>query len=726
MRFLVPLYTTTIFLSACLLFSVQPMVGKFLLPLLGGTTSVWTTAMLFFQILLLLGYLYAHLISKISNVRTQGLIHLTLIWLAAFTLPIAVPTNSQPDSLAPLLWQIGTMTLMAGAPFFILAASAPLLQRWFSRTSHDNAANPYFLYAASNLGSMIALLAYPFVIEPLIGLKMQSMLWLIGFAFLGLFYIACIFMPKFQTLQHQDHEKSPAPSWILRSKWLLLAFIPSSLMLGYTTYITTDIASMPLFWVIPLALYLLSFILAFAKHQIIPLSVTRILHAATFLVFLFELISPIQLQKILLISIHGSLFFFTALMCHQELAHLKPKADRLTEFYLWLSIGGALGGAFNSLLAPLLFKLPYEYFAIILLSLLVRFISGGDIFTQRQRKRETLLDIRPLDLMMFPGIPALALLAFSLGSDALKLFAAVSIAALGFGMQWKKWPFAITMIAVALLFPPIPWSEFKSNLLISRNYYGLLRVENNAGEGVRTLTHGTTSHGAQALDEAHQWLPLTYYHPNTAAGDLFRILNTLDGEQKVAALGLGVGSIACYSRQGREFNFYEIDPNVISISTNPDIFSYLAYCGSPYEIKLGDARTEIAKAPDHFYDLIFVDVFSSDNIPVHVMTQEAVQLYKQKLKKGGLISIHISNRYFDLSPEVGTIARNEGLTPLARFTNGGLIENTILRYHATHYTALTDNPVTIEKLKSLGWDEIPEKDQRPWTDDFANILRALK
>ena len=725
-RYLVPVYTITIFLSAFLLFVFQPMVGKYLLPTLGGTPSVWNTAMLFFQVLLLGGYIYAHLLGRIESVKIQACLHLLLMLLACAALPLALPENAEPLDSQPILWQLRTMIGMAAGPFFVLSASAPLLQKWFSRTNHKNADNPYFLYSASNIGSMLALLSYPVVTEPLLALHEQSSLWSFGYALLAALFIACVWSSKFHTEIKIAPAEETAPIPVKRKLlWVFLAFCPSSLMLGFTTYITTDVASMPLFWVIPLALYLGTFIVAFSPKPFLPLAATRILQAVL-LIFL----AVLQISHFighgspwLLMSFHGVLFFFTALMCHQELVALKPKAARLTEFYLYMSLGGALGGAFNSLIAPVLFKLPYEYYIVIVLSLFARYASEPLSKTPEFFKKKN----KYIELALFPGVMLLGVGAAILDKGWVHLVAVVGTLIFSMLLINRRVAFVATLAVILIFNPPHAWLKIKDSVLIERNFFGVLRIQDYPNEEIRILSNGTTTHGAQALDHNFKNIPLTYYHPAGAAGDIFAVLDSYPGNQKVAALGLGIGSIACYNHPGRSFDFYEINQQVIDITENPKYFSYLKDCGSPYKIVLGDARHKIEEAADGSYDMIFVDVFSSDNIPIHVMTLEAIQSYKKKLKPGGLIVIHVSNRYFNLQREVAALAKAADMQMLYRYTKGGNVLGTKMIYTPAMYTVMSDNPKIMQDFLKRQWEpvKIPD-DMRPWTDDYANIMRAFK
>jgi hypothetical protein len=724
--------TFAVFSASFLLFLIQPMVGKLILPTLGGTPMVWNTAMLFFQVLLLLGYLYAFLITKLQNIKLQGIIHLSIMLLACASLPLSLPNIIRDSSSSPLLWQILIMSIMVGAPFFILSSSAPLIQKWFSQTDHKDAENPYFLYAASNIGSLLALLIYPFIVEPLSTLTIQKNLWSLGFVALIIIFSYTIYIiHKSQKNIMNTKEKidSTAPesiSWKRRFLWVFLAFLPSSMMLGYTQFITTDIAAIPLFWVVPLALYLLTFIISFSTKPFFTLPLTRILQTVFFLMFVFLMITNVVHAKWILLFVHGALFFFTALMCHQEMVALRPSAKRLTEFYLLMSLGGALGGVFNSLIAPQIFILPYEYTFIILLTLWVRFASQSKDLSF-EYKPKLLADYKTKDFIAFPGLMILAALGIYWNQWYYLIPLAMAVVFYGFQIRNNRLTFALTMSIVMLCHPPIDWQELKQIDLIERNFFGVIRIKDDPRLELRTMAHGTTTHGAQSLDQKYKTTPLSYYHPNSGAGDLFSLFDSdKSTPQHIAALGLGTGSVTCYNAPNRDFSIYEIDPDMVKISQTSGLFTYLKDCGSRYSIKLGDARQEIQKAPSHFYDMIFVDVFSSDNIPVHVMTVEAIATYLKNLKPDGIIAIHTSNRFFNLNPEIVAIARANGLVALERISKGGALADSKNKYYPTNYTAMTKDNKKIIVLQNKGWTIISDDNRKPWSDDFVNLLRAFR
>lgn len=661
-------FTLTIFLSAYLLFSIQPMVGKSLLPILGGTPSVWNTAMVFFQVLLLLGYLYAHLLVKIQSLKKQFIVHGVVLLTAFLTLPMTISFLPPADSTSPFMWQISTMIGMIGLPFLALSTSAPLLQKWFSFSHHPNAHNPYFLYSASNVGSLLALILYPVLVERFFPLPDQTYAFQIGFGLLAVCILICgLSLQKNKiSISTLDHDHSPTPSLKDMGVWLFLAFVPSSLMLGFTSFVTTDIGSTPLFWVVPLSLYILSFILAFATHKFISLTEIKLSFLFLFLTINVVLNVFIVNYKWELAVFHGILFFITALMCHQQLDKIKPSPKYLTLFFLIISIGGACGGIFNALIAPLIFLKPYEY---------------------------TL-------------VSALALICWGIGEK-------------------HKYLIAVGIFLMTIN-PVIPWESSQDKIIyISRNYFGTLTVRDD--HIVKSLAHGTTTHGSQIIDQKLQLIPTTYYHFNTAIGEAFGEVRKKSSKIEVAALGLGVGSVSCLLRPTDHLTFIEIDPDIIQIAENRNLFTYVSDCKTPVTIIQGDARLKLGDQPDKKFDYILVDVFSGDSIPMHLITTEAVDLYLQKIKTDGMIAFHISNRYMRLAREVGLLAKSAHIDAYHKISEGGTIKNSKIPYFQTDVVVLTNNPVYAQNLLLKGWKKIKIKtdELHPWTDTYANPLRAL-
>lgn len=722
-------FTLTVFLSAYLLFVVQPIVGKAILPVLGGTPMVWNTTMMFFQILLLGGYFYAHTIAKIRSIKTQSALHAAFILGAGLiTLPMVTTMPPPTDADDPLFWQLGAMGLMIGLPFLFLSASAPLLQKWFSQTTHPDADNPYFLYAASNIGSVLALLLYPVLVERFLPLPEQSLFWTGGYTALLLLMVACAALAISRLGTHHTEEDifatkdKTSPTRKTIGLWLLLSFVPSSLMLGYTSFITTDIGSLPLFWVIPLALYILSFVIAFSKRTIIPLPATNAVYAIL-TVIIFAMMGSVYYMKLELGIALGLLFFITSIMCHQELVRLKPSAHHLTLFYLVMSLGGALGGIFNALIAPLIFVKSYEFMMTLALSLLCWNISAGFSLPasgSRNTPQFTLLIVLALALLSF------LILEFAFGTKyqlALPILGLLSIPLILILMDRKPY-FIAACLAFLLATPIIPWTGETKIVDISRNYFGTLTTADNGQ--TRNLSHGITLHGSQPLDPKHKTVPLTYYNQKTAIGQAFGIVENHRKTIKASGLGLGTGSVSCLLRKDDQVTFYEIDPDIIRIAQNPEIFSYLQDCPPASEIIQGDARLKIQNAPDHAYDLTLVDVFSSDSIPMHLITKEATELYLQKTSPDGLVIFHISSRSFKLENEVGQIADAISIPAYMTISPAGTAEGTDYDYAASKVVVLTRNKQYIGDLENLGWQPVHGITGRnAWTDTYVNPLRSI-
>ncbi len=741
-RLYVPVYALTLLLSAFLLFLVQPMFGKIILPLLGGSPSVWNTAMLFFQTTLLAGYAYAHGTSRIIGVRAQALLHIALLCLFLLFLPIAVPQGwTPPTDTDPTFWQLTLMAVAVGGPFFVLSGSAPLLQHWFAHTKHHDAGNPYFLYAASNLGSMTALLAYPFVVEPALDIAAQSGAWTCGYGLL----IICVIAAALLAWSHATPERKDialtAPdietvSWQRRFLWLGLAFVPSSLMLGVTSFITTDLATVPLLWILPLALYVGTFIIAFAKKPAIGLKRTYYVQGILLVMVLSFIATGAGLSKVVIGFVHLLLFFFTALMCHQQLSATKPTSRHLTQFYLVMSIGGALGGLFNALLAPHLFVVPLEYGIVLILGVLMRECTNPEKSAKASWQRfNSILKAKESRYLLRSGVLYLALTVAGIGLSLLfkdvqflhMLLLVGFVMALTMAMD-KRWIFTAAAAIILLIHPPgIFWASISNQdvLYQSRNFFGTLRVADSPDKGIRTLLNGTTVHGTQALAAEHKMLRLSYYSDNSGIADAFRMADDKQGTQKIAALGLGTGAMSCFSKEGRSFDFFEINPKVVEVAQNRHLFTYLSDCGSPYEIVHGDARLKLAEQPDERYDVIVLDVFSSDSIPVHLLTMEAFETYRSKLTKDGFIIVNISNRYLQLRPVIAGAAEKLGMRAYAKKSRDGYVQN--LPFNASEFMVLTAQTEHFSYLEQSSWDLVTAPAGfRLWTDSYSNILSLLK
>lgn len=711
------IYSLTIFLSAFLIFSLQPFFSKMILPLLGGTSSVWNTAMVFFQAVLLAGYTYAHLSSKYLKLRHQIILHIFLLILCTVFLPITLRENNVFTKSDPILWQLMLMFGTIGGPYFVLSASAPLLQKWFGSSDHEKSDNPYFLYAISNIGSMGSLLAYPVLIERLMTLTLQGKLWTYGYYLLTvLIVMVAAYVWNYKIIPEDDSNEIKRIRFSEKLLWIFYAFIPSSLMLGITTLITTDLASVPLFWVVPLAIYLGTFIIAFSERQFLTAGKLRLtaLYIICLLMYLF--MTNLNLGKVTLISFYLISFYILAQYAHCKLFDLRPNTKNLTIFYLYTSLGGVLGGVFNGILAPKLFTVPAEL-CIPLIMLAV-------------------LNIRKIDLDSVPKffsykifryllIPVLTVVALVFNDPGLEIiFGFIFLLCIIYSIK-NPVLFAWNITITLLLFPPLGWNLSKNLLFRERNYFGILSIKQDGN--IRRFLHGTTLHGAQPLNDADKLVPITYYHPMGPVGDIFALLNLFPFPQKVAVLGLGVGSVACYKAPERSFDFYEIDPNVVKLAEDRKYFTYLKDCGSPYSVIVGDARLKIAEQEDKKYDLVFVDTFSSDNIPVHIMTKEAFEIYFKKIKENGILSIHISNRFLELRPVVSSIAKELGLEVKIKEDRRNEVPGSNIPYFKSTYVIMSKSKNSIARLdEHLNWFPYEGKAVQPWTDEYVNILSTIK
>ncbi len=731
-------FTATVFLGAALLFLIQPMFARMVLPLLGGSPSVWNTAMVFFQAVLLAGYGYVHWSSARLATRRQLLLHIALIATPLLVLPIAIPQGwSPPADRNPVAWLLLVLTFSVGLPFFVVSTTGPLLQKWFARTGHRSATDPYFLYAASNLGSMIGLIGYPLLLETSFRLTDQSMLWSLGYgALVGLVSVCAIAV--WRTREIASAEAPPLDSSLSRGaatteaitagrrlRWVLLSLAPSSLMLGVTTHLSSDIAAIPLLWVVPLAIYLLTFSLAFARKPLLPRSLA--LRALPILVLPLAIVLATRLYVVwVLVPLHLLVQFVATMACHRELADGRPNTRHLTEFYLWIAVGGVLGGAFNALIAPLIFTSVVEYsLALVLIALLVppiRPLVAG--------LKHRILDIA-LPLSIAVGIVfaiwVLRVLGSNVGHVEGVLFASLVAFLL---LRFSRRPLRFGL-GLAVLLLEIPF-HFGAGLELhaERSFFGVHRVLLDPANGLHRLMHGTTMHGMQSLDPDRRGEPLGYYHRQGPIGQVFETLASPARNARVAVAGLGAGSLAAYAAPGQDWTFYEIDPVVERIARDTRYFTHLADCRAKERVVLGDARLSLARAKDARYELMVLDAYSSDAIPVHLITREALRLYVERLAPGGTIAFHVSNRYFDLVPVVARLAADAGMACLIRddTREPGAAANLKTGAIPSTYAVLARTTEDLGPLASdPRWKPMsPRPEDVLWTDDFASPLRALR
>lgn len=729
-------FAVAVFTSAALVFVVQPMATKLVLPLLGGSPSVWNTAMVFFQTALLAGYLYAHLLQRVPSIRAQAAIHLVVLAAASVFLPLNITQAlGDPDPTAPVGWLLGALALSVGAPFAVLSATAPLLQAWYARVrvGRPDGANPYVLYAASNLGSFLALLAYPTLIEPLASLSGQRLGWTAGY---GVFVVMlaglALLTPRAGRVARATPpimRSSPIP-WRRKAVLVLLAAAPSSLMLGVTTHLSTDVASAPFLWVAPLALYLLTFVIAFQAKPLISLSITLIAQAVL-TVLIAALVGMTTGQWLTLLALHLLGFFFTALMCHQQLAARRPSPDRLTEFYLLLSLGGVLGGAFTALIAPVVFETVLEYPLVMVLVCLAR-----PWLDDRPAKRDIWLMTAGVAIAVFVPLlfemmrydPPLREAFSSFGLTAAAQIILGAAATCAFLIRDRAVMFTVVVAAITLSAHHIgrgyDWN------LTERSFFGVMRVavtpDPNMGGDVHVLMHGTTLHGAQSRHPDFACSATMYYAPATPLGQAAEQIQARGPGAVIGVVGQGAGAMAAYKRASDQMTFFEIDPMVDRLSRDPKWFTFISDCAKgPIRTVLGDARLTLSKEAPGSYDLLVIDAFSSDAVPTHLLTREAIAGYLKLLKPTGVVVLHLSNRNLDITLPAVAAARELGAAELHQV----YIENpeaALMAEASTEALAISPTPEGLADFRADGrWRKLAPTEVRPWTDDYVNLFGAL-
>jgi hypothetical protein len=734
-------FSCTLFLGSALLFLVQPMIAKMLLPRLGGSPAVWNTCMVFFQAALLAGYAYAHALTARLPARGQTVVHLGVLVLpfALLLLPLGIPAAAiPPQSPNPAFWLLGVLVVSVGLPFFALAANAPLLQAWYGRSGHPTAQDPYFLYAASNLGSMLALLSYPMLFEPWLTLREQTWWWTAGYALLAaLIAVMAVVLGRVPRGAIPRSKKALAAEQIRdepvtasrRWRWVGLAFIPSSLMLSVTTYLTTDIAAVPLLWVIPLALYLLSFIVVFASRPLVAgrLSMQALPRTSVLLVLVW--LTEANEPKVLVTAIHLVGLLVLCLACHGELAADRPVAKHLTEFYLWLSVGGVLGGLFNALVAPVLFPSILEYPLVLLLVSFVPVWSRDAESKPGHGRREwglplglfalTLLLVIVFQTLGVPPGPASVALMF--GAPIVWCYTFLE-RPVRFGLG----------VAGLLLASSCYHGTYGDTLFRTRDFFGVHRVTStmvaDSTERFHQLVNGYTVHGLQSENPDRDREPLTYYTRSGPIGQVFAAFSGTNAKKNIAVIGLGAGSLSAYAEPGQEWTYLEIDPEVRRIALDPSLFTFLSASAVHPRIVLGDARLSLEKRTGPRFDLMVFDAFSSDAIPAHLLTREALRIYLKHLTEGGVIAFHISNKYLDLAPVLGDLADDAGLA--CRSQNDLSLTDeerrqgkfpsrwVILARKDEHFATLAED----SRWPALSSRKNPDV----WTDDYYNLLRVFR
>ena len=735
-------YTTAVFLSALLLFGVQPMFTRMVLPQLGGSPSVWSVAMVFFQSMLLAGYAYAHGLTTLRNRYAAVAMHLALLLAAALTLPLAIHQGwgNPPGTAAAPFWLLGLFAVSIGLPFFALAANNPLLQAWFVRTGHRDAHDPYFLYAASNVGSFLALLSYPVLFEPIFTLHAQNRIWSIGFAVLIVLIAACgllmLRVPARMARKTKRSRSEPKPGWPTIGRWVFIAAVPSGLLVAVTAYISTDVAAAPLLWVIPLSLYLLTWIIVFQRWPSIPQQIALRLQPFAIAGIVVLSLFAVRIGLFVSLAAHLIAFFVIALACHGELARTRPAARYLTTFYVALSFGGMVGGLFSGLVAPYVFSWVAEYPILAVLAVLCR-PFGRDINRSLWPSPPQVSEA--VNSWFWPVAVAIAVFLIFLSYDGFRfdyndpfltlivlVLAAASLALL---RDPPKSAFAVALaFATVWLFP-----VDGTNIQTLRSFFGVHKIYESDDGRFRILKNGSTIHGAERIETedgeavSGRPRPITYYHDKSAMNRVIEAVRARKGGPlRTAVIGLGSGSLACRIASGETWRFFEIDPTIIDIARDPDRFTFLSSCAPGLPIVLGDARLTFAQELNHVYDLIIVDAYSSDAIPVHLATAEAMGIYKSKLSPQGVVMMHISNRHLELRSVVEGIAAANGLKTWI-WSNGS--EET----DDANYIFGSDVAISAENESDIGalsndkfWVLTPPNPAvRTWTDDYSNIAGAV-
>lgn len=699
------LFPASLILSAVLLFSVQPMIAKTLLPFYGGTPAVWTICMLFFQLVLLASYGYAWGLSHAQKPKLWRGIHFFLMGLSVLFFPFVFHpgvAGHVPE------WSILSDVLrQMGLPVFILGASAPLLQFAYSQTKNKGAADPYFLYSASNLGSLLSLLLYPWVVERFIGLKRQYELWGWGFLlYLILLTILFLFFRYKPLKKTGDSEGSWC--WSEIAMWVFLSFIPCSLMLGVTLYITTDVAATPLFWVLPLALYLLTFVISFSEKPILSNQwVTR----NCFFFLLFPMVGFIlgvnQVRAWQTVLFHLVSFFMLALLCHSQLYLRRPKAHRLTLFYFSLAFGGVLAGLFNGILAPHLFSQIYEYPIAIALSLLVLPLENS--------LKQWWLPVLILGVLVVQySLPAIQ---WPLGLTTFQMAGLMSLLFMVLCRQ-TRWSLFLSC-SICLMFIFSPYLQQNNVLLQARNFYGVKQIVDK--QGVHVLISQSTVHGLQPVGEKKPISGFRSYYG--ALQHVVELMQRKYSSMSIAIMGLGAGTMVCQHRETDHLTVIEIDDQMIQLAKKPSLFTFLRDCPVKTHVIKNDGRLAIEKLPDASQHLLILDAFNSDAIPVHLMTLEAFRLYKKKLISGGVILVNVSNRHLDMMPVLNAIghALDDMVFYLAHAGNSQLGQ-----FNSEWALLTTNQDFAFKLMNNTGWQFVADARQILWTDDYSNIVPLLR
>jgi hypothetical protein len=732
-RIVLIVYTAAIFVSALLLFSVQPLFAKMVLPRLGGSPAVWSVAMVFFQSLLLAGYAYAHVLMQTKSRSIPVIVHLGLLCAAMVTLPLAISTSfGTPPTSGYAFWLLGLFTVSIGLPFFALAANNPLLQAWFVRTGHPDAPDPYFLYASSNIGSFLALLSYPVLFEPMFTLRTQNMLWTGGYGLLILLIAACgvllLRSPKVALPTDDDEPAASPPTWAQRARWIYLAAVPSGLLIAVTAHISTDVAAAPLLWVLPLSLYLLTWVLVFRSRPLLPHGLMLALQPVAIAGVAVLLAVGGEQNLLLTLGGHQLCFFVIAMACHGELARTRPHSSSLTGFYVALSFGGMIGGLFAGLVAPYTFSWIAEYPILLALAVLCR-PAMPERF-QRWTRWYWALIAAVAALVLVPVLTKGRVFDYIEINRVIFVADVAALAALAaLILRINRWKLFATVILALVMIRLYPQDDGRVETV--RSFFGVHKIQVTSDGRYHVLLHGTTIHGAEKVlnDDGSPVTgrpePISYYYKDGGIGQAIAAARTVKGGPlRVAVIGLGSGSLTCAAQPGEDWKFFEIDQTMVDSARDPKYFTFVSKCAPNLDPVIGDARLTFAREPDGVYDLIIVDAYSSDAIPIHLATEEAMAIYKQKLTPHGMVAMHVSNRHLELASVVVGIADENDMHSWVYSEDSG---------RDAEYIFATSVVVSARKPEDVGplatsevWtDTDPTPGQRNWTDDYSNVLGAV-
>jgi hypothetical protein len=733
-RGILTVYTAAIFTSALLLFSVQPLFTKMVLPRLGGSPAVWSVAMVFFQSLLLGGYAYAHYLMQVRNRIVPVAVHLVLLTIALLTLPLSIANGwGEPPTSGYAFWLLGLFAVSIGLPFFALAANNPLLQAWFVRTGHPNGPDPYFLYASSNIGSFLALLSYPVLLEPMFTLRTQNLIWTCGYGLLILLIAGCgvllLRSPANVIVEAgSDDADAPAPDWALRARWIFLAAVPSGLLIAVTAHISTDVAAAPLLWVLPLSLYLLTWVLVFQSRPLLPH--TWVLMLQPLAISSVIVLLAVGGEQNLLLTLGGHLlcFFVIAMACHGELARTRPASKYLTGFYVALSFGGMIGGLFAGLIAPYTFSWIAEYPILVALAVLCR-PPADERFSHWNRWYWPLLAAAAVALIA-PSYMGGKVFSW-LDDHRVYVISAVAIAGMMLAILLKADRAKLAGIVILALVLIRAYPSDDGRVETVRSFFGVHKIVVTPNGQYHVLMHGTTIHGAEKFQNddgtpvTGRPEAITYYHQDGGIGQaISAIRERKGGPLRVAVIGLGSGTLTCASEPGEDWKFFEIDQSMVDTARDPRYFTFIQSCEPDLKPVIGDARLTFAKEPDGIYDLIIVDAYSSDAIPIHLATEEAMEIYKQKLAPQGAVVMHVSNRHLELSSVVVGIADANDLKSWVYSEDSGRDNEYIF---STSVVVSAREEADVGALASSDkWTLTEAEDnQRVWTDDYSNVLGAV-